>query len=101
MDAELQNSTYARLLFEILDAQDTFERLLAASHIDDKLASKQISLFDDEEVVRGSNDPGIIERFRPLYEPPLEAILRDISFVNRQRRNWRLFKDWNLNHRPW
>lgn len=89
------------MIFELLDAQDTFERLLAVAHIDDKLVDKQISVFDDEEVTRGQFDQEYLHRQIWEYEPSLRAILRDISFVNRQRRNWRLFKDWERGHRPW
>lgn len=101
MDAKLAESPYNRLIFELLDAQDTFERLLAVSHIDDKLVNKQVSIYDDEDVTRGRYMPELWAQRRKEYEPSILAMLHDISFINRQRRDWRLLKDWNPAHRPW
>ncbi|KAF8858039.1 hypothetical protein BDZ45DRAFT_802887 [Acephala macrosclerotiorum] len=102
MDETMRQNPFERLLLDLLDKENTFERLLSVEHVDDKLINKQISLLDEENVVEG---PHTVDQLDGLYEGNYEStisrILQDISFVNRQRRNFRLFKDWNPGHRPW
>lgn len=103
IDTSLANFPYERLILELLDQQDTFERLLAIDHIDDKLVNKQISMFDEEDLILRPEawQPDDLNRLATKEEPRLRTLLHDMAFVNRQRRYWRLFKDWNPAHRPW
>jgi virulence-associated protein VagC len=103
IDTSLGQFPYERLLLELLDQQDTFERLLAVEHVDDKLMNKQVSVFEEEDIVLHPQPEKTDDLSAQIdeFEPRFFGVLHDIAFVNRQRRIWRLFKDWNPGHRPW
>ncbi|CZR52381.1 uncharacterized protein PAC_02258 [Phialocephala subalpina] len=102
MDATMRQNPFERLVLDLLDKENTFERLLSVEHVDDKLINKQISLLDEENVVQG---PRTVDELDSMHggshDNTILKLLQDVSFVNRQRRNWRLFKDWSPGHRPW
>lgn len=68
--------------------------------MDDKLAYKQISVLDEENIVLGKAGVEDLEALRENFEDQVWRVMQIISFINRQRRNWRL-KDWRSGHRPW
>jgi hypothetical protein len=102
------NLPLERLLIDLLDKEDTFERKLTVEHIEDRLVNKQIALLDDEFAV---NHPhtlrGVYDWANEYKEKGFEdteiylyKILGDIALTNRQRRNFRLIRDWT-GGRPW
>jgi len=88
--------------------EDTFEKALLDEHVEDKLINKQIILVDEVGMVTGSSrhftyseslgDPN--DARLAAGRSLLDKLLPEISLLNRQRRNFRLLRDWT-NGRPW
>ena len=101
---------FERLLMDLLEKEDTFERLLADEHVEDRLIDKQVVPFDELDITQGPeyNAYDINESYIGGAEGPSGAylenfiykILPGISLVNRQRRNFRLMREW-IKDRPW
>lgn len=107
---------FERLLMGLLDKEATFEQTLVVEHVEDKLINKQITAFDERVMVGAGRDtltsdthPATIESMLQSYDPGrwgtrtgerIQKLLAAISHVNRQRRNFRLLREW-LHHRPW
>ena len=100
---------FERLLMDLLNKEDNFERQLAVEHVDDKLINKQVVLRDEKQwlehprVIGGAWNLVAEQHANPYMhrvEFYLYKILAFISLMNRQRRNARLLKDWTYG-RPW
>jgi hypothetical protein len=101
---------FERLIMDLLEKEDTFERLLTHEHIEDRLINKQIVPYDELEIAQGPeyNAFDIESSFMEGEQNPCGVFLENfiykitagISLVNRQRRNFRLMRDW-VKHRPW
>ncbi|KUJ12443.1 uncharacterized protein LY89DRAFT_207546 [Mollisia scopiformis] len=101
MNTALDENPFERLLLQLLDKENTFESSLSVEHVEDKLITKQISVIDEENVARGPFSMDRAEAIREKIEPSILKMMQDISSINRQRRNHRLFRDWHMGHRPW
>lgn len=101
MDTALAPHPFERLALDLLDKENTFEKLMSVEHIDDKLMTKQVSILDEEDISRFDWSVPCLEASRQTGEIIVSRLLSDMGLVNRQRRNWRLFKDWQPGHRPW
>lgn len=96
---------------DLLAKEDTLERLLSQEHIEDRLIHKQIVPFDELDMT-GGPDYGALDidsAFQEedgkvatgiLLENFIYKIAPAISLVNRQRRNFRLLREW-IEERPW
>jgi hypothetical protein len=101
---------FERLVMDLLEREDTFERLLTHEHVEDRLINKQIVPYHELALAEGEeyNAYDINETFGEgnssqagiLLENFINKVTMGISLVNRQRRNFRLMRDW-LRHRPW
>jgi hypothetical protein len=98
---------FEHLIIDLLVKEDTFERQLATEHVEDMLINKQISTFDEENFAQTSYAPHY--HFHHLNDPvyfysKVESwtykVLEETALVNRQRRNFRLLRDWQKK-RPW
>jgi hypothetical protein len=96
-----------RLAIDLLIKEDKFEKALTVEHVEDRLINKQVSLKDESSFVRTTDMFNSVmesadNRDREIY-PDLfiYEILGDIALVNRQRRNFRLIRDWSSRGRPW
>lgn len=81
-----------------------FEKALATEHVEDKLINKQVVMHDEETYIGGVNirTEGVyfFDEFQTSWDFVYE-VLGNIALVNRQRRNFRLFRDWQPGFRPW
>lgn len=99
---------------ELLRLENAFELALTAEHVEDKLFTKQILGLSEEVGLTtgiypetGGVDKYAVEDNWLLSEGPgrrfeefaLE-LCKSFSLVNRQRRNFRLLRDW-IGVRPW
>lgn len=99
---------FERLIMDLLTKEDTFERLLSQEHIEDRLINKQVVTMDERDLAHGPNwdSLGLNNSFSgedtraTLVEKFIYKILPSISMVNRQRRNFRLMREW-LRERAW
>lgn len=102
---------FERLLMDLLAKENTFERLLAQEHIEDRLIHKQIVPFDELDITGGPQysaydiDDAFDEQDGQVatgiwLENFIYKIAPAISLVNRQRRNYRLLRDW-IEERSW
>jgi len=102
------------MIIELLRLENAFELALTAEHVEDKLFTKQILAFNEEVGLTtgiyldaGGVDKYTVEDnwFFPygpgrLFEDFALEICKSFSLVNRQRRNFRLLRDW-IGGRPW
>jgi hypothetical protein len=101
---------FERLLMDLLDKEDSFERLLAEEHVEDRLIDKQVVPYDELDMAQGPeyNAYDVNATFINLEGLPTGTLLENfiykilpgISLVNRQRRNFRLMREW-IRNRPW
>jgi hypothetical protein len=101
---------FERLVVDLLEREDTFERLLTHEHVEDRLINKQIIPHDELDMAQGPEyDPRTLDNsFNPEKQPSSGLYLEDfiykitagISLVSRQRRNFRLMREW-IRYRPW
>lgn len=96
-----------RLVVDLLGKEDTLERLLTDEHVEDRLINKQIIPYDELSIVDGPEcSPLNIEASfngsgsGVLFDTFIHQVTKGISLVNRQRRNFRLTREW-LRYRPW
>jgi hypothetical protein len=89
--------------------EDTFERRLATEHVEDMLINKQMSVFDEDNFPQIPKNNSALPYFAALDKPEtlyakIETLmyktLEETALVNRQRRNFRLLRDWQKK-RPW
>jgi hypothetical protein len=90
-----------RLAVDLLIKEDRFEKALTFEHVEDTLIDKQVAMKDEESFVHTPDRLSGVREFsdnndRDEAYPWLFVyeILGDIALVNRQRRNFRLIKDW-------
>lgn len=101
---------FERLVMDLLEREDTFERLLTHEHVEDRLINKQIIPHDELDIVQGPQyDARTLDNsFEETKGCPsgiflenfIHKVAEGISHVNRQRRNFRLMREW-IKHRPW
>lgn len=101
---------FERLLLDVLDKEDTFERQLSQEHINDTLIHKQIVPYDELDIVQGPDeDPfELASTFDSTRKFPRGMLLEEfiykispaLSLVDRQRRNYRLMREWSKD-RDW
>ena len=101
---------FERLVMDLLEREDTFEQLLTHEHVEDRLINKQIVPHDELDIVQGPEYDlrALDNSFDGSKENPsgihlenfIHKVAGSISLVNRQRRNFRLIREW-IKHRPW
>ncbi|KAL3421791.1 hypothetical protein PVAG01_05947 [Phlyctema vagabunda] len=105
----LEQHPFERLLINLLNEEWAFEQYLAIEHIEDKLFNKQVIAIDETiSAARVQNTPFYGLYFRTAVFSPhflnttnyIQQILGKMALVDRQRRNFRLFRDW-IGRRPW
>lgn len=90
-----------RLDIDLLIKEDRFEKALTVEHVEDTLINKQVSLEDESSFVRTTDVFNSVmvsadNRDRDIHpELFIYDDLGDIALVNRQRRNFRLIRDWS------
>ena len=100
----MKDKPFARLVVDLLSKEDRFEKALTVEHVEDKLINKKILMQDEESYL---NDLNAIADIPLLFdrgnypEEFLYEILGGIALLNRQRRNFRLFRDWQEGGQPW
>ena len=101
------NHPFERLIMDLLRLENTFEKQLTVEHVEDKLISKQIIPMDELAIIQQSYTPeNIMQGYADIQGEAsrldilIHALSRDVAFVNRQRRNFRLMRDWS-GLRPW
>jgi len=100
----MKDKPFARLVVYLLSKEDRFEKALTVEHVEDKLINKKILMQDEESYL---NDLNAIADIPLLFdrgnypEEFLYEILGGIALLNRQRRNFRLFRDWQEGGQPW
>jgi hypothetical protein len=103
----MANHPHERLVMDLLGKEDTIERLLTDEHVEDKLINKQVVPYDELSIINGPeysplnveasfNESGSGVRFDTF----IHQVTKGISLVNRQKRNFRLMREW-LRDRPW
>ncbi|KAH6679660.1 hypothetical protein B0J14DRAFT_650044 [Halenospora varia] len=112
-DAVLSAHLFERLVIDLLTRADRFEEFLSHEHTEDKPTDKQISIIDEEWYC--TYPPSGLRQgftFEDLVtwmqvgsqvldcKRYMEKIEGDIGFLNLQRRNFRLLRDWT-GGRPW
>lgn len=93
---------------DLIEREDAFEHRLTHEHAEDKLLNKQFVVFDELGImetrdwdiygVRHSLETADGAGF--LMQDFICRIASGIALVNRQRRNFRLMRDW-IGRRPW
>jgi hypothetical protein len=90
-----------RLAIDLLMKEDRFEKALTVEHVEDTLINKQVAMKDEESWVRTPERLSGVREFSDLNDTDeaypwnfVYEILGDIALVNRQRRNFRLVRDW-------
>lgn len=112
----MEEHPFERLLMDILDKQNTFERTLTVEHVEAKLISKQVAPHDVQWVLQNPKDEAAADNEVPVtvlgvlkeqekdntvkIEEQLHRLFASMSHVNQQRRNFCLLREW-LGHRPW
>lgn len=99
----LAPNPFERLILDLLEREDRFERQLAIEHVEDILIDKQVTLYDEDNMAQGSRDQRVAIGNLDLptsYEEKTYKVLEETALVNRQRRNFRLLRDWQQK-RPW
>jgi hypothetical protein len=93
---------------DLIEREDGFEHRLTHEHAEDRLLNKQFVAFDELSImesrewdilgVRQSVEAAEGAGF--LMQHFICRIASGIALVNRQRRNFRLMRDW-IGRRPW
>ncbi|KAF4637207.1 hypothetical protein G7Y89_g870 [Cudoniella acicularis] len=104
----MQSHPFERLLVDLISRENAFEKALAVEHVEDKLIDKQVCLVDEPELQRTSGERGYLwldgwldDSFTVLnLERLVYSIFLKTNFINRQRRNFRLLREWS-SYRPW
>lgn len=118
---------FERLIMDLIRREESFESALRMEHVEDQLHTKRFTAFDEKyalELTRNlgpraytigndAGDPRRLDIFAMLRsyeqgpegggsttEEQLAHYARMTEAVNRQRRNFRLMRDWQ-GHRPW
>ena len=100
----MKDTPFARLMVDLLAKEDKCEKALTVEHVEDKLIYKQILMQDEESYLNDLNaivDIPVLFDTRNYPHGFLHRIVGDIALLNRQRRNFRLFRDWQEGGRPW
>jgi hypothetical protein len=109
LDELLSQNDLERLLLDLLDKEDTFERELAVEHVEDKIINKQMAVYDEESLAQSTNSGNATEYLLTQHksgskagavEDKLYKTFEEMSLINRTRRNFRLLRDWQ-GKRPW
>ena len=113
----MKDYPFERLIFDLLEKEDNFEMALALEHVEDKLIAKQVIPFDEMSMLSGPGAPRVwvylfmdllldeeLNGFTKKFESKVYKLIRTIiphtSIVNRQRRNFRMLRDW-IGGRAW
>ena len=89
---------------DLLAKEESFEKALTTEHIEDKLINKQVLMNNEATYIGAVNVRTEGSYYFNEFETSWDyvyAVLGDIALVNRQRRNYRLFRDWQPGFRPW
>jgi hypothetical protein len=103
LNSLLVQNPFERFILDLIEREDKFERQLAVEHIEDTLIDKQVTMYDEDNMAQGSRDARPYVRTLDLpdsYELRTYKLLEDTALINRQRRNFRLLRDWQQK-RPW
>jgi hypothetical protein len=103
LNSLLVQNPFERFILDLVEREDKFERQLALEHVEDTLMDKQVTMYDEDNMTQGSRDPRPYVRALDLpntYELRAYKLLEDTALINRQRRNFRLLRDWQQK-RPW
>jgi hypothetical protein len=105
----LANSPFERLILDLISKEDAFENAQHLDHLEDLHISMRVAVLDEIRISRTPEDYNLQEAIRQLDTPGTflhdveeyaYKLLGDTAAMNRQRRNFRLIRDWNKG-RPW
>lgn len=109
IEQHLANLPFERLILDLISKEDAFENMQHMDHLEDMHASKRVAVLDEVRISRNPEDYNLQEVIRQLDTPGTflndveeyaYKVLGDTAAMNRQRRNFRVIRDWN-NGRPW
>jgi len=92
---------FDRLIVDLLIKEYKFEKALTVEHVEDTLVNKQVTMKDELSFVQTTERIESVMQLADNIETGetylcrfVHEILGDISLVNRQRRNYRLIREW-------
>lgn len=105
----MEDNPFERLIMKLLDKEDTFEQALTVEHVEDSLIIKHVTALDERYLLNLELPSEIPRQLRTLVQisgsfkegqaanlinNKIGKALAMLSSVNRQRRNFRLLREW-------